>query len=167
VGGVSYLVDKPVLDVFRMLGMLGGESLEVTSSGALSVDGVLKDSVRATPDVNAVATRDGHHVDVLLWNYDDDDLSVPAAKISVAVASLPADALKVEQFLMDSHHSNSYAAWQRMGSPQHPTARQFVELQQAGQLQRVAAPALVRKDGEARLDLTLERQGVTLIRLSW
>jgi hypothetical protein len=28
-------------------------------------------------------------------------------------------------------------------------------------------PALVRKDGEAKLELTLERQGVTLIRLSW
>jgi xylan 1,4-beta-xylosidase len=69
---------------------------------------------------------------------------------------------------MDSHHSNAYAAWQTMGSPQHPTAQQFVVLQQAGRLQAVTAPpVLVRKDGEARLDFMLERQGVTLIRLSW
>jgi xylan 1,4-beta-xylosidase len=166
--GVSYLVDKPVLNVFRMLGMLGGQSLEVSSSGALAVDQLLKDSVRAAPDVDAVATRADHHVDVLLWNYHDDDVATSAARISLAVRSLPASGVKVQQFLMDSHHSNAYAAWQTMGSPQHPTAQQFVALQQAGRLQAVAVPPeIVRKDGESRLEFTLERQGVTLIRFSW
>ena len=33
--GVDYLVDKPVLNVFRMMGMMGGDYVSVTSTGAL------------------------------------------------------------------------------------------------------------------------------------
>jgi xylan 1,4-beta-xylosidase len=50
-------VDKAVLNVFRMLGMLKGDWLPVTSSGALPVEDILANSVTGAPDVNAIATR--------------------------------------------------------------------------------------------------------------
>jgi xylan 1,4-beta-xylosidase len=167
VEGVSYLVDKPVLNVFRMLGMLGGQMLPVTSSGARPVDEVLRESVREVPDVNAVATHDERHIDVMLWNYHDDDVASPAAEIALDVDGVPARKVHVQRFLMDAQHSNSYSAWQRMGSPEQPTAKQFMELQKAGQLETVDASELATHDGHAGLDLKLERQGVMLVRLSW
>ncbi len=50
-------IDKPVLNVFRMLGMLSGDWIEATSTGAQPLDQVVANSVTAAPDVNAVATR--------------------------------------------------------------------------------------------------------------
>ncbi len=166
--GKYYLVDKPVLNVFRMMGMLGGQYVAVKSSGALPVDQLIKESVRANPDINAVATRSEHHVDVLLWNYHDDDVTVPPAEVSLSVDSLPSRKVKVQRFLMDAEHSNAYAAWQKMGSPESPTAQQFIALQNAAKLEEVTHPtSTAAKDGSVKLDLKLERQGVTLVRLSW
>jgi xylan 1,4-beta-xylosidase len=166
--GVDYLVDKPVLNVFRMMGMMGGDYVSVTSSGALPVEEVVKDSVRVAPDVNAVATRSQHRVDVLLWNYHDDDVAAEAAKVQLGVKNIPVRGVRVQKYLMDGQHSNAYEAWQKMGSPQQPTAEQFLELQRAGRLEPVgSAAALGTKNGRAELDLTLERQAVMLVRLSW
>jgi xylan 1,4-beta-xylosidase len=168
VGDANYLVDKPVLNVFRMLGMLGGEYVRVTSTGALPMEQMLKDSVRGAADVRAVATRAEHQVDVLVWNYHDDDVAAEAARVNLSVAGLPARGVKVQRFLMDAEHSNAYAVWQKMGNPAQPTAQQFVELQRAGGLEAVAPlEATAVKDGVAGLDIRLERQGVTLVRFSW
>jgi xylan 1,4-beta-xylosidase len=167
-GGVDYLVDKPVLNVFRMMGMMGGDYVSVTSSGALPVEQVVKDSVRAAPDVNAIATRSQHRVDVLLWNYHDDDVAAEAAKGLLSVKGIPARGVRVQKFVMDGEHSNAYAAWQKMGRPQQPLAQQFLELQQAGKLESIgSAAALVTNGGSAKLDVTLQRQAVMLVRLSW
>jgi xylan 1,4-beta-xylosidase len=69
---------------------------------------------------------------------------------------------------MDGQHSNAYAVWQKMGSPQAPSAEQFLELQRAGKLEPVGSAATVAtKNGRAEVDLTLERQAVMLVRLSW
>ncbi|HWW22336.1 MAG TPA: hypothetical protein VNY78_00480 [Edaphobacter sp.] len=165
--GVSYLVDKPVLNVFRMLGMLGGQMLPVTSSGALPVDEILRESVRERADVNAVATRVERHIDVMLWNYHDDDVAVPADSVSLVVSGLRAGKVRVQRFLVDAKHSNAYAAWQRMGSPEQPSAQQFVELQRAGKLERLEESAVATQGGRATLNLKLERQGVMLVRLGW
>jgi xylan 1,4-beta-xylosidase len=166
--GVNYLVDKPVLNVFRMMGMMGGEYVAVTSSGALPVEQVVKESVRAAPDVNAIATRSDHGVDVLLWNYHDDDVATEAAQVSLSVTAIPVRGVRVQEFLMDAEHSNAYAVWQKMGSPEKPTAQQFVELQRAAKLEPVdPATAVKTKGGSASFDIKLERQGVMLVRLSW
>jgi xylan 1,4-beta-xylosidase len=76
-------IDKPVLNVFRMFGMLGGGGtiekavwLKTESSGALPLALVVANSVTDAPDVNAVATRNGSEIDVLLWNYHDADVAV-------------------------------------------------------------------------------------------
>ncbi len=76
--------------------------------------------------------------------------------------------MKVQRFLMDAEHSNAYAAWQKMGSPEQPTKEQFLALQKAGKLEAVGpAASLETKGGVAKVDMKLERQGVTLVRLSW
>jgi xylan 1,4-beta-xylosidase len=165
--GVSYLVDKPVLNVFRMMGMLGGQMLPVTSSGALPVDEVLRESVRGMPDVDAVATRGERHIDVMLWNYHDDDIAAPVAEIALGVDGVPTGKVHVERFLVDAQHSNAYSAWQRMGSPEQPTTQQFMELQRAAKLEIVDRSDLAVSAEHASSNLKLGRQGVMLVRLSW
>ena len=69
---------------------------------------------------------------------------------------------------MDGAHSNAYAVWQRMGSPEKPSAAQQQELVGAGKLERVTAPqAIAVKDGVTTLQMLLARQGVALVRLRW
>ena len=74
----------------------------------------------------------------------------------------------VSEYLMDTKHSNPYAVWQEMGSPAMPTEKQFRRLQVAGGL--LEAPlftsAVPDKD-HLDVSITLERQAVTLIEVTW
>jgi xylan 1,4-beta-xylosidase len=161
-------VDKAVLNVFRMMAMLGGDWVQTKSTGAMPVGQIVTNSVTEVADVDAIATRRQHEVDVLLWNYHDVDVPAAAAKIGLEVRGVPQTRVTEEVFLMDAAHSNAYAVWRRMGSPQRPSAAEQQELVRAGKLERVVAPrALEVRDGVAGLQMTLARQGVALVRLSW
>jgi xylan 1,4-beta-xylosidase len=163
-------LDKPVLNVFRMLGMLGGERLQVTSSAALPTDDVVLNGVRGQPDIKAIATRTGHGIQILIWNYHDDNLPAPDARIDLTIEGLPPDVTRAlsEHFRIDAHHSNSFTMWKEMGSPQSPSPVQYQDLQDAGQLQLLNSPAWISIDqGVAHLQFALPRQGVSLIRIAW
>ena len=55
-----------------------------------------------------------------------------------------------------------------MGSPIAPSEQQYAELEAAGKLAQLEAPATVRVDGgRATLPLTLPRQAVSLLVLEW
>jgi xylan 1,4-beta-xylosidase len=163
-------VDKPVLNAFRMLGLLGNERVNATSSGALRSEDVVRDGVRAQADIGVIAARRDHEVEVLIWNYHDDDLPAAATPIDLAVNGLPSKVSRVllEHFRIDSSYSNSFTAWKEMGSPQSPTQGQYEQLQSAGQLQMLGSPSWMPiAQGAARLQFALPRQGLSLVRLSW
>jgi xylan 1,4-beta-xylosidase len=152
------------------MGMLNGNRLAVHSSGALPVEDVVQHGVHGRADVNATATRHGREIDVLVWNYGDDDVAAPAAPVDLVVHGLPEDALRVlsTHFRLDDTHSNSYTAWLAMKSPQTPTPEQQAALEAAGQLQTLGSPAWIAPaDGAARLHFTLPHSGVSLVRLTW
>ena len=115
-------IDKPVLNVFRMLGMMRGERLAVTSSSAATTEAIRDNGVREAPDVNALAVRDGRKLAILLWNYHDDDLPAAPAQVEIAVANAQNGQATLTHYRIDGERSNSYAAWQKMGSPAAPTA---------------------------------------------
>jgi xylan 1,4-beta-xylosidase len=174
-------IDKPVLNVFRILGMLGASQPSKTahghaqpgavwvvteSSGALPLADVVEHSVAGAPDVNAVATRNGREVDILLWNYHDADVPAPPAQVHLSVDGMCSGTAVAAEFRMDATHSNAYRAWQQMGSPAHPTARQTEQLQKAGALQQTVQDHPIALDkGNAGIDLLLPRQAVVLVRL--
>jgi xylan 1,4-beta-xylosidase len=161
-------IAKPVLNVFRMLGRMGGDRLRVESSGALELARVRDQGVRERPDVNALASRQERSVSVLVWNYHDDDLPAPAATVDLAVQGLPATQVTLSHYRIDRDRSNAYEAWKRLGSPQPPSAAQRVELQKGGELQLLAPPKQLQpSDGLAALTFELPRQGVSLVRLTW
>ncbi len=163
-------LDKPVLNAFRMLGLLGSTRLPVNSGQTLSAVQIEAAGVRAQPDMDAIATRKEREIDVLLFNYHDDDLPAPSADLHLTVSGMPKEASRVliETFRVDSNQSNSYAAWQKIGAPQQPTPEQYQQLDTAGQLQLDGSPAWKNVDGDGlRLALNLPRPGLALLRISW
>ena len=161
-------LDKPVLNVFRMLGKMGGDRLRVESGGALALAAVRDTGVREAPDVNAIASRSDRSIAVLVWNYHDDDLPAPPATIDLTIQGVPAKSVRVTHERVDGDHSNAYDAWKRLGSPQPPSPDQYKTLERNGRLQTLEPERRVDiASGEARITFSLPRQGVSLLRLSW
>ena len=162
-------IDKPVLNLFRMMGLLGGEQLATQSSGALPANDVLKSGVRGSADVSVVATGKEHEADVLVWNYHDDDIAAAAAPVELKMNGLPATKrVLVEHFRIDATHSNAFEAWKAMGSPPQPSEKQYRELEAAGQLQLLSSPEwMTEEHGAITLRFDLPRQAVSLIRATW
>jgi xylan 1,4-beta-xylosidase len=164
-------IDKPVLNVFRMMGVLGAgkpgaQWLAVDSDGARSLDDILDHGVTGAPDVDAVATRNGDEIDILLWNYHDADVEAPPASVSLQIDGLKGQLVESE-YLVDHTHSNAYAEWLKMGSPAHPDDHQQAALKEASRLNEVLhnQPLPVGANHTATLTITLERQAVALVRL--
>ena len=162
-------VDKPVLNVMRMYGLMqGGSLVSVKSSSPVSADQIIENSVREKSDISAIANATENSVSFLVWNYHDDDLPAPAADITVNFDHLGAERVLVSHYRIDNQFSNSYEAWKGIGSPQEPTPEQILFLEQSGQLQMYTSPAWKdAPEGKLNLDFTLPRQGVSLVRISW
>lgn len=147
-------VDKPVLNFFRMVGLMRGDVVR-TEDG---------------PDVHAMATRSGNRVAVMVWNYHDDSAPASPAEVATVISGLPigTDRVLIEQYRIDQDHSNSYTAWQKMGSPQHPSPSEYARLESAGQLQTFDSPRWVTvRDGGVHLNFSLPAEAVSLLCLSW
>jgi xylan 1,4-beta-xylosidase len=163
-------VDLAVLNVFRMYGKMGGRRLAVRSTGEVSLDAIVKDGVRGTPDVAALASLEGKKLSVMLWHYHDDDVPGPDAAVELALGGLPLPTgeARLVHYRIDEGHSNPYGAWKRMGSPIAPNADQYKELLAASELARLEAPSSLRLEkGQATLRFALPRQAVSLVVLDW
>jgi xylan 1,4-beta-xylosidase len=161
-------IDKPVLNVFRMLGKMRGDRVKVTSTSAATTETIRDSGVREAPDVYALASRTDRSMEILVWNYHDDDLPAPAAQITLTVEGLSARQATITEFRVDDRHSNSYEVWKQMGSPQTVTAEQRRALENAGQLQTMGSPTRQNIDsGRLILNLSLPRQGVALFTITY
>jgi len=163
-------LDKPVLSIFRMLGLMRGDRLKVENSSRVPLETILSEGVRAAADVDAFAVRGEHELSVLVWNYHDDDVPAPEAKVALDITGLPSGAKRVlvRRYSIDETHSNAWTAWKKMGSPQQPSPEQYAVLEASGELQQADSPQWVTtQSGEIKLDSTLPRQSVSLLQVSW
>ena len=159
-----------MLNVFRMFGKMSGRRVMMQSSGEIPLDAILRDGVRGAPDVSALASLDRNKLCVLVWHYHDDDVPGPDAAVTLTVNGLPAAAgqARLTHYRIDTTHSNAFAAWQRLGSPPAPTPEQYAQLEKAGRLERLDAPATAPvHDSQVTLAFTLPRQAVSLLVLEW
>jgi xylan 1,4-beta-xylosidase len=163
-------IDKPILNLFRMAGLMAGERVETTSGGQVPLDALVTSGVRQTPDIDAFATKADREATVMVWNYHDDDLPGPAVEVGITVTGIPGGVKRVllEHYRIDETHSNAYTVWKNMGSPQSPTPEQYAALKAAGQLQLLASPEWVDvAGGKATVKMTLPRQAVSLLQFEW
>jgi xylan 1,4-beta-xylosidase len=156
----------PVLNVFRMFGLMGGRRLAVESTGELELTEIRDRGVTGRPDVAALATLRGGKLCILAWHHHDDDVPGPAAEVTVSIVGRPdpdRPAL-IEHFRIDRDHSNAFEAWKRMGSPQQPSPDQYAQLERASELGPLASPGWVHpRDGQLTIKFTLPRQAVSLL----
>jgi xylan 1,4-beta-xylosidase len=113
-----------------------------------------------------MASLDGNKVAAIVWHYHDDDIPGDAADVAVTFTGLSQQSgeAKLQHYRIDDEHSNSFTVWQKMGSPQDPTPEQYAELEMAGKLAQLEAPATVAiENGQATLRFQLPRQGVSLV----
>lgn len=161
-------VDKPVLNVFRMFGMMKGKRLQVESNRMYPLQIVLDSSIRKIPEIGALASRHKKEMAVMVWNYHDEDKVGEAETIVVNVSNIPAKQISLVQYRIDDKHSNSYEVWKKMGSPSSPTPLQITELEKAGQLQTIPHTGKIKVvSGNATINISLPRQGVALLKMAW
>lgn len=135
-------IDFPVLNAFKLLGGLSGNTIPVTSSGAQPLASILANGVRAQPDIDAMATLNGQQVSVLVWNYHDVLAMVAASPVTMSI-KVPASfgtVATVSHLRVDETHGDAYTTWVAQGSPATPTAAQLAALQQA------MVPSLLQPD---------------------
>jgi xylan 1,4-beta-xylosidase len=114
--------------------------------------------------------RDSNALSILVWNYHDFDVDRPDAQVALHLAGLPSDATRVllQHYRIDRDHSNAYAVWKGLASPQAPTPEQYQELESAGQFQLLESPRFLDNDGEKTyISFALPGQGVSLLRITW
>lgn len=162
-------VDKPVLNVFRMFGMMTGQLAEVSGNRNYDAAKIIAEGVRGTQrDINALASVNTSEAAVMVWNYHDDNIIGKDNPVNLDVTGLPQGKVYVHHYRIDQEHSNAYEVWKKMGSPQQPSDAQIHELERAGQLQLLTSPYWVHTvNGKLSLQLLMPQQGVSLLKFSW
>ena len=162
-------VDKPVLNVFRMFGMMGGKRVKVEGNKMYNLKLVADSGIRGVhTDIGGLASVDKNSAAVMVWNYHDDDIQNAGEPIEITVAGLPVTTLQLTQYRIDDEHSNSYEIWKKMGLPKAPTIEQVAELKKAGQLKTIGKTEKVSTtSGLLKIKIDLPRQGVSLLKMNW
>ncbi|MBV8817171.1 MAG: beta-xylosidase [Acidobacteriaceae bacterium] len=162
-------IDKPVLNLFRMVGLMHGECVPVESSAAIKVDDILSTGIRNAPAIDALAVRADRRLTVLAWNYHDDDVPAPDANVAIQIGGIPAAANRIllRHYRIDATHSNAYTVWKALGAPQHPSTEQYAQLESAGRLELLQSPRWLSHSNPLVCDFALPRQGVSLLELTW
>ena len=162
-------VDKPVLNVFRMFGMMGDMRVEALSDSGFSWKQVVESGVRGEKtDVGAIASKGTDFASIMFWNYHDDDKISPDAPVEFDIKGIPAGKVKITQFRVDKDHSNSYEVWKEMGSPQSPSPEQYSELEKSGMLGMYGKNAKGKvKNGALQISTSIQRQGVGFLKIEW
>jgi xylan 1,4-beta-xylosidase len=160
-------IDKPVLNVFRMFGMMKGKRVQVTGNRMYDLKTFVDSSVRGQPDIGAIAAKDDHSCTIMIWNYHDEDKTGPGEKVTLNLTGLPSTTLTLTQYNVDSANSNSYEMWKSMGSPQNPDDKQMKVLENSGQLKKYLDRTKIRGRKKINYTVNIRRQGVILLKFEW
>jgi xylan 1,4-beta-xylosidase len=161
-------VDKPVLNVFRMFGMMKGKRVEVVSNRMYPLFSIRDSGVRKqATDIGALAAKDNRTATVMVWNYHDDDVAGETENVQLDISGISSTNVKLQEYRIDKEHSNSYEAWKAMGSPQQPTKQQIAQLEKAGQLEQTASKTSKVNNGLLQMSVPLPRQGIVFYKIQW
>jgi xylan 1,4-beta-xylosidase len=161
-------VNKPVLNVFRMFGMMSGDRVQAESNRMYPLNDILKSSIRgAQSDIGVLASKDKKSAAAMIWNYHDDDKAGPTENVQLLIEQIPVKKVTLKIYMIDSKNSNSYEVWKQMGSPQQPTQQQIKELEQSGKLVCTDTKKVSIRGGKLSVPVSLERQAVALVKLDW
>ncbi len=163
-------IDKPGLNLFRMAGLMQGDRVQVTSTGAVGLDTILQRGVRGALDIDALASRSDRNISILVWNYQDNDLPAPQAVVNLTVSGvlhLPSvcccvTAASITITAMLTRFGSNWAL------PRTQLESSMRDSKAASQLQLLDSPQWVwNQNGRIGVKFTLPHQSLSLLQLSW
>lgn len=161
-------VAKPVLNIFRMFGMMNGERISVHTDKGMSAADIIANGVRERNDIHAMAGKDQNSIWVIVWNYHDDNITGTSSPVELSIHGITKSKVLIHHYRVDQKFSNSFEKWKAMGKPLQVTTEQYQELEDAGQLQLFTSPQWKNThDGKTVLSFDLPRQAVSLVKLTW
>jgi xylan 1,4-beta-xylosidase len=118
-------IDKPVLNIFRMFGLMTGERIAVHTENGLSATDII--SNRATPgnDINAIACKNQNSVYVMVWNFNEEDISDSSPQVKLTINGIGKNKVLIHHYRVDQQFSNSFEKWKAMGKPQQASEKQY------------------------------------------
>jgi xylan 1,4-beta-xylosidase len=163
-------IHKPVLNAFKMLGMLQGRRVAVTSSGALGLERILEKGFRDKPDIDVLAAATEQTVQALVWNYHDDMVKAEPASVRMTVKA-PVNGVKrarIIHYRIDDTHSNAYTRWLELNSPRKPEPDVLAGLKAAAELELLEPVRFCDvRNGKVELNFSLPRYAVSLVEIRW
>lgn len=163
-------IHKPVLNAFKMLGMLQGRRVPVTSSGALGLERILEKGFRDKPDIDVLAAATEETVQALVWNYHDDMVKAEPVPVRMTVKAPQNGAKRARliHYRIDDTHSNAYTRWLGLNSPQKPEPDVLARLKAAAELELLEPVRFCDvRNGKVELNFSLPRYGVSLVEIRW
>ncbi len=163
-------IHKPVLNAFKMLGMLQGRRVDVTSSGALGLEKILDKGFRDKPDIDVLAVATEETVQALIWNYHDDMVEAEPAPVKLAIKAPQngAKRARLVHYRIDDTHSNAYIRWLELNSPQKPEPDVLARLKAAAELELLEPVRFCDvRNGKVELNFSLPTYAVSLVEIRW
>ena len=163
-------IHKPVLNAFKMLGMLQGRRIPLTSSGALGLEQILEKGIRYKPDIDGLAVATKESVQTLMWNYHDDMVKAAPASVELTIKAPQHNPTRarIAHYRIDVNHSNAYTRWLEFNSPQTLGPDTLARLHAAGELELLEPVRFCDvHNGNVKLNFNLPRYGVSLIGIRW
>ncbi len=163
-------IDKPILNLFRMLSRLGAHRLHLHSARDLNPL-TFRDpaGTEEGPEIDGWAVRDDlGRLQVLLYCHHDDWDRQETFDIDLALENLDmAGEVLLDHYRIDRERSNAYTAWERLGGPEWPTGAQRKAILAHAGLERLEPPrALQVRDGRLSLRFSLPTHGVSLLEIT-
>jgi xylan 1,4-beta-xylosidase len=160
-------VDKPVLNVFRMLANLGGTRLACACDRAH--DPVARgraDEAEDLPTITGVAAIDATAgVQVFLASHHDDWDVKTASEVTITLKGAESgQRYRVYHSLVAKGSSNSYTVWDEMGRPQPPNAKQLTAMMQAAKLKTEALGETTSTNDGVAFTVVLPSHSASLVR---
>lgn len=161
-------IDKPILNLFRMLAKLGHKRLRFESTKATDPLQFQDNfGLESDPYVDGLASMSGDSkIQILLFcHYSDWDVE-GEYEVNLQVDNLPYDSskVKVSHYRLDGDHSNAYNEWRRQGLPSYPSSAQVEAIKEREKLELLEPRSEVDLlDGKFKKELVLPVHGISML----
>jgi xylan 1,4-beta-xylosidase len=157
-------IDKPVLNVFRLLGRLGRAKLSLAVEPAPNLSTTM--NADALPALTGIAAGDAMNwVQLLLVAHHDDWDVESEVDVEIEVTGLPDATYSVVRWDLDRDHANAHTAWVEMGRPRSPDPAQTRALQAAAALHPEPMALAETQEGTLTLAVRLRAHSALLLEL--
>jgi xylan 1,4-beta-xylosidase len=166
------LIEKPVLNAYRMLARLGERRLPLRSDRAWAISDLDGPDRLMPEEVDGLAAAEGRdRFAVLLWRHADDQhrSDAGAEPVEVRLSGLPAEwgRAAVRHWRVDAEHGNSHRAWREVGAPAYPTPAQAGRIRARQGLEPAEAVRVVDvRDRGLALDVRLPLPSCSLLEVT-